>query len=102
MTSTPLYPQSAPASADALSPAQQWALLVLVSSHLDTLAQSMLQQGLGTHATADSLQAVAQLERLDLLKQHGQGFVTLTREGFMAAFDLYAADVTADGGEGCL
>lgn len=102
MTTLPLYPQPTPASADALSPAQQWTLLTLLSSHLDTLAQSMLQRGLGAHAAADSLQAVAQLERLDLLKQHGQGFVTLTREGFVTAFGLYAADVAADGGEGCL
>jgi hypothetical protein len=90
-----------------LSPAQQWALLVLVSSHLDTLAHSMFQRGLGATAAADSLQAVAQLERLDLLKRHGaagdgQPFVTLTREGFMAAFDLYTGDIAADGGEGCL
>lgn len=94
MTTLPLHP-TAP-----LTPAQQLALATVVSDVMDHLGGRLLRQHPDlVNARVDVL---TDLERLDLLKRHGQAFVTLNRDAFLAAFDAYCADMVAQGAGGCL
>lgn len=99
MTTTPLTP-TAP-----LTPAQQLILVMAVSSALENAGLRLLSEH--PELSNQSQAALLDLERLDLLVFHGHGasgqpFATLNREAFTVAFDLYRADMVAQGAGGCL
>lgn len=101
MTSTPLHPQGVPVPQDALTPAQQLALITVLSNTLDTLAERLLESDPALLVQAlNAGPLVSDLERLGFVRQFGLAadggqLVIPNAQAFTLGFRLFAEDMVA-------